>query len=868
MIASIRPAARIRGVNAVPDIPAHAVDRPELRRRLDEGVERPLTLVIAPAGSGKSVLLSQWSASRPDLRIAWLDVDASDDDPVHFLRHLLAALDVPPEVAVALGGLLPLNGGTSLGEEVRDELVALLAAASPLVAVFDDVHRLTARGLLADLEWMIDHAPDGVRFVLSSRADLRRAPRRRLHDPFVELRGAELALDASTADSLIRQVSGARLSDASMDAILARTEGWAAGVQLSAIALRHHDDAEAFATGFAGTDRLVADYLSEEVLASLPEDRRELLLRASALERMSADLVDAVLDGEDGRTFLRELERESMFLVPLDDRGEWFRFHHLFRQLLRYRLDARHPGAAHDIAIAAARWYSERNEPDMAIRSLLDAEAWGAVMDLILTRGRDVYERGEANTVSQWLSTIPEHVRRTRPDAEALHGILLGMIGRAAEGEDVLAGIDRLPAATIGHRLIAQSYRASRVQFRADAVISRQIAEQALSLLASNEGAQAPDLLGLTRVPFLEVQASGGLGRARFFLGDLDGARATLRQTLHLPGATYTPFRIHLLGSLALTEAWAGRLRVADDLAREALYLAEQTDLLLHAAPADAHLARAIVRIEEGDAAGALQSIEAGMLRARANNRTQLSWIGVLALSAATDDLDLSDAPAAPPPPIVADRLRAAAERQRRLGSPTILSTPHAGTAVEGWSRARAEHVARLLTAHDSAAARDVLRAIRPPSPIEEPGARVEFLLLHAWLASSEARRSQSVAHVAAAMTLAERHGLVEVFSRVCPPATVLRDAVDATTPFGAAVLRAAQQSSAPAPTAGAAGPLTERESDLLPFLPTRLSNVEIAAKLNVSVNTVKSHMTHIYRKFGVTTRDDAIAKARELSLL
>jgi ATP/maltotriose-dependent transcriptional regulator MalT len=857
-------------VNAVPELPAHAVDRPDLRRRLDDGVERPVTLIVAPAGSGKSVLLAQWAAARPDLRIAWVDVDAADEEPVHLLAHLFDAFRIEQAEARRIAALMPMGGGSSLGAPVLDALVTALGARAPLVAVFDDVHRLTHPELLREMEWLVDHAPRGVRFVLASRTDLRRATtRRRLHDAIVELRAADLAFDATNAATLLEHVSGADVSSASVAAIVDRTEGWAAGLQLSAIAMRGRADPDAFATRFAGTDRLVADYLGEQVLNTLPDDRRRLLLALSALERMSADLIDAVTGGAEGHELLADLERQSMFLVPLDDRGEWFRFHHLFRQLLRYRLDAADPDAARRTALAAADWYVRNGDADMAVRSLLDAEAWDPAIDLILTRGREVYERGETATVAQWLSMLPDRVRRSRPDAKVLYGIVLGMSGRAAAGEDVLAAVATLPGATAAHRLIAQCYRASRVQFRSDVAVSLATAETALAMLREPP-ADVPDLLGMTRLPLLETQALGGLGRAQFLLGDLEAARSTFHRALHAAGGVYTPYRVHLLGSSALVEAWCGRIQAAEDLAREALALAEETALLLHPAAADAHLALALVRIERGEHDAARESIAAGMLRAAANQRAQLMWIAVLEHVLVRGSVDLSGAPDVAPPPIVADRLRAAADRLRRVEEASQVATPHASTGSRGWSRARAEQVARLLTARDARRSREALGAIPAPSAQFEPAARVEFLLLHAWLASLESRRSDTVGHAKAALALSERNGLVDIFVRVAPPISVILAATpDTPTPFVVDVLRAMQHTDARGAASGNGGsPLTEREAELLSFLPTRLVNAEIAQKLNLSVNTVKSHMTHIYRKLDVTTRDDAIARARELGLM
>ena len=282
--------------------PAHAVDRPALRHRLDQAVSQPLALIVAPAGAGKSVLLSQWAASRPDLHFVWLHVDTRDDDPVHFSQRLLQGLSaVRPDFA-DLRPLVALHGG-GLGTSMLEELGAQMAHLPDVVIVIDDLHQISNATLLADLGRLAEVLPGNVHLVLSTRVDLPLAwSRHRMHLTMTEIRQADLALDVAESTVLLEHIAGRTLSPDSVTALVNRTEGWAAGLHLAAMTLRQYDDADEFVIEFSGSDRLVADYLTEEVLQGQSDRRREFLLRVSVLDELTADLV-AHLTGEQHAQF-------------------------------------------------------------------------------------------------------------------------------------------------------------------------------------------------------------------------------------------------------------------------------------------------------------------------------------------------------------------------------------------------------------------------------------------------------------------------------------------------------------------------------------------------------------------------------------
>ena len=241
-----------------------------------------------------------------------------------------------------------------------------------------------------------------------------------------------------------------------MSVLVNRTEGWAAGLQLAGVTLRLHPDAEAFVTQFSGDDRLIADYLTEEVLEAQTEGRRKLLLHISVLDEMCADLVSHLTGESNAQLVLEELERESMFLVALDTRREWFRFHHLFRDLLRFRLQAEDPPAAELLLRRAADWHFDRGRSDAGVECLLRAKDWSGALEVILNSGSGVLERGEMATVIGWIRRIPESARSGRRDVSLLLGALLLTEGQAAEAEDIFRRVTIDPGASPAERACAQ----------------------------------------------------------------------------------------------------------------------------------------------------------------------------------------------------------------------------------------------------------------------------------------------------------------------------------------------------------------------------------------------------------------------------
>ncbi len=559
-----------------------------------------------------------------------------------------------------------------------------------------------------------------------------------------------------------------------------------------------------------------------------------------------------------------------MFLVPLDTRREWFRFHNLFRDLLRYHLRAEEPGAESTLLAGAADWYLARGDVQRAVEYLLRAKEWERALMLVRTRGAEIYERGELRTVIRWMSDLPDSVVHDRLDLMLLNGVLRGLEGQVVAAGDPLRRVINDPDATIGQQLVAHAMLACQAWWNPHPDGSLDAVTRSLALLEANPGAPTPDLLGITDYESLLTMTLFSGGRAYLLAGDLAEARRWLERAARSEGASYAPWRICSLGSLALVEAWCGRTDRAQELAVESLAVADEANLIGHPSTADAYLAESLIALERSDPSRSERMLAQGLARAAATKRTQLMWIAHLihAMLGGTENAgDLTGAPEGPPPPVVRDRLTATRQRERRLTGRDPLPWAAEPESVDA-PATRFEHTASALTHLQPQRARALLASDADTST-EEPLVATERLVLRAWLADVEGRPTAAERRLGKALALAEEHSLVDVFLRAGPHViTQLGQLPGERSPFLRQILERASASLAPAATSVLSEPLTDRELEILACLPSRSTNGELADRFYVSVNTIKTHMVHIYRKLEVPNRSAAIVRAQELGLL
>ncbi len=858
----------------------YLVERPKLNRRLNAALSVPLALVVAQAGAGKTVLLHQWAAEHPEIPFVWIDVESADDDPVRFSRRFLAALAVVRPAVMRLARMSALNAG-GLGEPLLQALAEELASCPEIVVVLDDLHHLSNATLLGDLGVLAAAVPPNVHLVISTRVD---PPipwsRLRLRNRLLEIRQSDLAMTHQEGAELLTRVSRLDIPSGVLDVLLTRTEGWAAGLQLAGLTLKFQPDADGFVSEFGGTDRLIADYLTEEVLGAITDHGRRTLLRMSPLDTMTAELVDHVLERSDAQVLFERLEQESLFFVSLDAHRERFRFHQLFRDLLRYRLRAEEPDEEARLLVRAGDFHLARGELAVAIEYLLRAQEWDRAVDAILACGSDVFERGEMSTVIRWISTVPEAVRRERLDVSLELGLLVGMRGEAAHAVDILTRVASDPRASVGQCMVAHAWISATTQWSSHPADTMRSAERALALLEANPRAVIPDLMRLTRPELLTTVAIGSGGRSQFLAGNLAATDAWLSRALGSEGIAYPPFRVGVLGSLALLRVWCGRAAEAELLAAEALETAAASGLLTHPIIADAYFAEAMVAHERGIPDAAAAPLRDGTLRAEANHRTQLAWISryVRALLAVADgrydealefvDLSKHDAISAPAP-VILERLVAVHMSALRRTGRSEESLRLRGAVPPKSSDVAFETAAALLTLGRREPARLLLTERRRLFQAEQPRGDVQRLAALAWAAELDGDHHIALEQIGMALDRAEADGVVEVFIATDP---VVLDLITEVSPvrggLSETILSRWRQTQPLDANAGLPEPLTERELEILAYLPGHSTTAELAKLCFVSVNTLKTHVMHIYRKLGVTGRSAAITRARELGLL
>jgi LuxR family maltose regulon positive regulatory protein len=579
--------------------------RPELvvREALVEELGAPrahkLTLIEAPAGYGKTTLLAEWAAAPAEKRgFAWLSLEETDSDPVRFWTGVIDALrTLEPGVASAARDALASRNIDLLKVALPLLVNALGELEKPLVLVLDDYQDVRDTTVHRSLDFVLDHLPDVVHVAVATRADPDLSlARRRASGELMEIRAAHLRFGEAEAAELLERTLSDRLSDRTVELLVSRTEGWPAGVYLAALSFARRSRPEELIESFAGDDRHIVDYLSSEVLSDQPPEIREFLLRTSVLEQLCGPLCNAVSEVEDSARLLERIERQNLFLIPLDTTRTWYRYHRLFADLLRHELALSDPAAASDLHRRAADWYERDGSVPSAIHHATAAGDVDRARELIAGHWNDYFNRGELGTVQRWLESAPgpSTVDPRLCVAGAWVALDRGALREAGEWiERGTAGSDA----------------------------SAEGAEADLEVLRAVHGFKVGDIgaasASALRIPELAAEGSFPrtvaeliLGIARYWTGSLDDARTTLRRAAALANAAQNDLgQSYALGYLALATLDQGSARRADELATEAIELRRTPGFAEHFVLMIGHLARGRVALAEGrleDAQGSL----------------------------------------------------------------------------------------------------------------------------------------------------------------------------------------------------------------------------------------------------------------------
>jgi LuxR family transcriptional regulator, maltose regulon positive regulatory protein len=858
------------------------VSRPRLFGRL--GAAR-VTVVSAPAGSGKTVLLRSWIGQAGLAEhAAWVPAGRGERDPQQFWLSVLAALrQTGPGSAL----VQPLTAAPDLdGWAITERLLTDLAPLNDRIwLVIDDLHEL-GPDALRQLELLIMRAPPGLRFMLATRRDVRLGLHRlRLEGGLAEIREPDLRFTVAEARELFT-AAGVQLPDPAL--LVERTEGWAAGLRLAALAAAGHDDPERLAAEFSGTERTVAEYLLAEVLDRQGEQVRRLLLRTSILDRVNGELADLLTGADDGERVLQDLETANAFVVAADPRRSWFRYHHLFADLLQLELRRATPDQVTGLHRKAADWLAAHGYPVEAIRHAQAARDWVLAARLLADHWPGLYLDGRAATVHELLAGFPAEIRAA--DAE---------LAAVAAGDELTRG--SLEAAE-WHLGLAESAMTSVPDTRhAEAQLllgiarllhARQrgnlpvVAEEARRLQAI---ADAPDATGPGLGDDLRALALISLGSTEFWAARLEEAEQHLEQGVALARRIGRPY----LEFNGLTyQSGIDRFRSfarAVERGRRAVELAERHGWADDPAAGFASLVVGAVLVWQGrleEAEPWVQRAERA-LRADADPAVGLTvgWIrGLLELGRGRD----ADARAA---------FQAADRLAGRLAQPSLMVLPNRSLLVQTLVRLgeteRAEQALGELDDHDrdNGVMRIGLAALRlaQHNPQEAIAALAPFLdgsvpgpwqgwLAQAFLVDAIARDDLGDEDAAGqalerALDLAEPDGVLTIFLLHPAPGLLERHARQQTAHASliADILSLLAGRTLAPPPAGPR-PLLEALSDsevrVLRYLPTNLAASQIGAELYVSHNTVRTHIRHLYAKLGTHTRAEAVARARALGLL
>lgn len=591
-----------------PDPPHRYLDRERLVHALDASIEerRGFILVSAPAGSGKSTLLSGWLAHR-DRPAAWLQVDEGDDDPARYWAFVAGALrpvvpSMPNAVAAAIG-----DGLDAVVAAMVNEVVTV---GSEVVLVLDDYHLVTNPDVHRSVERLISLRPANLVLVLSTRVDPPfRLGRLRVREQMAEIRGADLRFEPDEAEWLLdAEVVG--LDADAVGRLNDRAEGWAAGLVLAGLSLRDGVDVDEFVTSFQGDQQLIADYLSEKFLDSLPERERERLLEVSILDRMSGPLIDEVCGTDDGTAWLRSLADGNQLVIALDRTGTWFRFHHLLRDVLRLELDRQAPERRNELHAAAGRWHAEAGELTAAVEHYLDSDRRDVAADLVADHAIQLLNVGRTFTITRYIERLGDLVDQHEGLA-IVHGWVSFVTGRFAEAERSLATAARLDIEGNDAGLI-QSLAAMIQLAKGDVAAGLdQIREQAPTTEPTH-----PMVLGGVRV------MAGLFDEARPFLDQANEMAATRPD--HFVAAVTPVFE-------AIAEIEIGRLEAARELAQRSIEYA--TEHRIAEAPQMALAHSVIARTTDDDSQAVPQALRGVQLARRSPENVML----IYALASAAD---------------------------------------------------------------------------------------------------------------------------------------------------------------------------------------------------------------------------------------
>jgi LuxR family maltose regulon positive regulatory protein len=886
----------------IPPTRPEIIPRPRLIERMNDGLQRKLTLVSAPAGFGKTTLVSDW-LRHLDVPAAWLSLDEADNDPVRFLTYYVAALqtiDVQLTPASKIGeevlGMLQSPQPPPTETILTTLLNEIAALPARIVLILDDYHLIEAQPIHDALIFLLEHLPPQMHLVIATREDPPLSlARLRARGQLIELRAADLRFTTAETAEFLNQMMGLNLSTEDIATLETRTEGWIAGLQLAAISMRGHEDITNFVRSFTGSHRFVLDYLIEEVVEQQSESVQTFLLQTAVLDRLTGSLCDALTGQDNGQATLEMLEHANLFVVPLDEERRWYRYHHLFADLLRQRQRHKQTDWVPTLHQRASEWYKNHGFVDQAIEHALRGEDFERATHLIEENADALLQRGEHTTVSDWINALPDSLVRGRPYLCVFHAWALQLTGqfeateaRLSDAEEALTNLyqeNEADAETI--RGYIHSHRAYLTFIRGEHTKTIIYARQALKQLPAE-------------ATVIRAQTALYLGVAYRFQGELQAALDIFTEAVAISwkmGGSITA----VLSFLNLAELYTeqARLHQARNIYEQALQFAKRLtgrpDM-----PFTGYVYVGIGRIlrQWNELDNAYRYTTKGIALCRDWNVAEtlaLSCVELAHIHYALDNDEQAYEALQEAKQIYDGFSPWGSDRVAAYQAQLDLARGE-GESAERWAQANDLNIDDELELHRDVEYLALARVFIAQNRFEQVlsllgrlhqmvqaigkmQSVLETLILQAMALSAQGHTEKALIKLEQALAIGEPENYVRIFVDEGPPmAHLLYEAVkrDISPDYTGRLLAAfpideseqGDSSKTQPAKSELIEPLSERELEILQLIAEGLTNPEIAARLFLSLNTVKVHTRNIYGKLGVNNRTQAVVQARALGIL
>jgi LuxR family transcriptional regulator, maltose regulon positive regulatory protein len=876
----------------VPPIRSNQITRPRLNELLNRGMDKTLILVSAPAGYGKSTLVSRW-LKETGIPSAWLSLDAGDNDPNRFLQYLLTAVQpVAPSIG---GGLLDMLQPAQHENAINNLTNELASTTDSFALVLDDFHVINSEAVMNMVVYLLEHLPYQKHLVLLTRID---PPlplsRLRVRNQLVDIRADQLRFTHDEIAALLNEIMGLKISADDLYAIETRTEGWIAGLQLAALSMQNCKDIHGFVSAFTGSHHYVMDYLVEEVLRLQPKKVGAFLMQTSTLDHMCGPLCESVINVDpeervDGQAMLEALEKMNLFVIPLDDERRWYRYHHLFADVLKKHLEQQYPQLVTVLRRRASQWFEQNGFIPEAIRYSLEAGDQDRAIKLIEQNGPFLLIGGELANLHNWINAV-ESRSKTHPWILIIKAWLCILTGQPALAEEVLQSAEKLISSLEADTQIKimqgaiATGRSYRSFMNGDTSQTATFARQAVEYL--------PDVDLVSRS--IRSIATALLGEANLMIGELEEAKQACTEAKKIgQAAGDVPSVIIINCALGRIFTEQGHLHQAAEIYAETLQIATRPDGKKLVSAGEAYAESNQIFYEWNNLEAALEQVHYCLEICRQWGQETFHAKGLVML--ARLEQVHGNAETAIKNMNMAERL----VKEHRFAFKYTIWVKNA--LVRLWIEQGNLEKASDIVQESGITANDKIPYLREPEFLAllrlllaqgdyitslslskrllqqaETGKRmgrvIEVLVLQALIFQGSKEVEQALAAMKKALSLAKPERYIRTFIDEGEPMVRLLHLARSRqieTQYVTDLLNASQKASriTQPPSQLLSEPLTAREVELLKLIESGSSNQEIAEKLVISIATVKRHISNIYTKLDVKTRTQAIAIGKELKL-